>query len=69
MSEAGDSKEVSGENKEQHADAKKLSVRKPFAIVVAATQKGGIGLEGKLPWRSIPSDMAVFKRITSSTLR
>jgi len=41
----------------------------PFSIVVAATQSGGIGLNGGLPWPrgSLPTDMAHFKRITMST--
>jgi len=35
-----------------------------FAIVVAADEEGGIGNEGKLPWR-LSREMAFFKRLTS----
>jgi len=37
-----------------------------FDIVVAATRAGGIGLRGALPWH-LPSDMAFFRSITSTT--
>lgn len=40
---------------------------KPISIVVAATASTqGIGRAGTLPWK-IPSDMAYFKKVTSST--
>lgn len=39
--------------------------QKQFSIVVAATLKGGIGLNGGLPWR-IPQDMKMFAAITTS---
>ena len=35
-----------------------------FAIVVAADETGGIGKDGKLPWK-LPAEMAFFKRLTS----
>lgn len=38
---------------------------KGFSIIVAATQKGGIGKDGNLPWR-LPKDMAFFKQTTSA---
>jgi hypothetical protein len=38
---------------------------RPVEVVVAATVTGGIGLGGKLPW-SLPTDMAAFKRITTT---
>ena len=37
---------------------------KPFSIVVAVDQNGGIGRGGALPWR-LPGEMAYFKRLTS----
>jgi len=37
-----------------------------FSIIVAATNSGGIGMGGKLPW-SLPGDMAFFKKTTSTT--
>jgi dihydrofolate reductase/thymidylate synthase len=37
-----------------------------FQIVVAATTKGGVGLNGALPWR-LSKDMAYFKKITTET--
>lgn len=37
-----------------------------YSIVVAATRSGGIGLDGKIPWR-LPKDMAFFKSVTSAT--
>ena len=36
-----------------------------FDMVVARTKAGGIGLRGQLPWK-LPSDMQMFKKITSS---
>ena len=38
-----------------------------FDLVVARTLKGGIGKNNKLPWK-LPSDMKMFKKITSSGL-
>ena len=38
---------------------------KRVSIVVAATPAGGIGKDGKLPWR-LKGDMAFFKRITTA---
>jgi dihydrofolate reductase len=35
-------------------------------IIVAATQEGGIGLRGGLPWSALPSDMNYFKKITTT---
>ena len=35
-----------------------------FAIVVAADEAGGIGKDGKLPWK-LPAEMAFFKKLTS----
>lgn len=37
---------------------------KPLELVVAADEAGGIGKDGKLPWR-LPGEMAYFKRLTS----
>jgi dihydrofolate reductase/thymidylate synthase len=37
----------------------------PFDLVVARTLNGGIGKNNKLPWK-LPSDMKMFKKITSS---
>lgn len=36
---------------------------KSFSIIVASTQKGGIGKDGNLPWR-LSKDMAFFKNTT-----
>lgn len=47
------------------APAKSLVKMKPFSIIVAATQRGGIGLKGALPWKSLPTDMKSFKHLTS----
>jgi dihydrofolate reductase len=38
---------------------------KPFSIIVATTNDGGIGANGNLPWR-LSGDMAFFKRVTVS---
>eukprot|EP00947_MAST-08B_sp_MAST-8B-sp1_P002349 g2349.t1 len=40
--------------------------RRGFSIVVAATEAGGIGREGGLPWR-LPGDMKFFKDVTSAS--
>lgn len=40
---------------------------KPVNLVVAATEKGGIGKDGTLPW-NLPADMAFFKQITMQTV-
>jgi dihydrofolate reductase/thymidylate synthase len=37
-----------------------------FDVIVAADEAGGIGKEGKLPWK-LPGDTAFFKRVTSET--
>jgi dihydrofolate reductase len=37
---------------------------KNFSIVVAATQRGGIGYRGGLPWKSLSRDMQAFKLLT-----
>jgi dihydrofolate reductase len=39
---------------------------KPVSLVVAATPGGGIGAAGALPW-SLPSDLAFFRQVTTST--
>lgn len=36
-----------------------------ISVIVATTQKGGIGKDGGLPWK-LPEDMAHFKKITTS---
>ena len=36
-----------------------------FSVVVAATEAGGIGLDGQMPWR-LPKDLAYFKRVTTA---
>jgi dihydrofolate reductase/thymidylate synthase len=38
----------------------------PISVIVATTQKGGIGKDGTLPWK-LPEDMAHFKKITTAT--
>lgn len=38
----------------------------PVSVVVAVTDKGGIGLQGKLPW-DLKTDMTFFRDITKST--
>ena len=35
-------------------------------VILACTSKGGIGINGKLPWR-IKEDMKLFKSITTTT--
>jgi len=37
---------------------------KPFSIIVACTEEGGIGFSNKIPWY-IPDDLKNFKRITT----
>jgi dihydrofolate reductase/thymidylate synthase len=37
-----------------------------FSVVVAATEAGGVGLAGRVPWR-LPKDLAYFKKLTSAT--
>ncbi len=41
-------------------------IKKPVVAIVACTQDGGIGKEGKLPWK-LSGDMAYFKRVTLDT--
>jgi len=36
-----------------------------FSVIVATTPKGGIGLNGGLPWK-LPGDLAHFKKITTA---
>ena len=36
-----------------------------YSIVVASTRKGGIGLDGKLPWDNLlPTDLNHFRALT-----
>ena len=37
---------------------------KPFSLILAAAEDGGIGAQGKLPWR-LKGDMEYFKHVTS----
>ena len=37
----------------------------PFDMVIARTLKGGMGKNNQLPWK-LPSDMKMFKKITTS---
>lgn len=43
-----------------------LPAMRPVDVIVAATPAGGIGAGGALPWH-LPSDMALFKAVTSRT--
>lgn len=45
-----------------------MARRAPVCLVVAASERLGIGLDNHLPWR-LPGDMAAFKRITSTAPR
>lgn len=38
----------------------------PFDLVIARTLSGGIGRGNQLPWK-LPTDLKMFKRITSSS--
>jgi dihydrofolate reductase/thymidylate synthase len=42
-----------------------------FSVVVAATQSGGIGCSGTLPWaaRSLPSDLKRFRSLTATAAK
>lgn len=40
---------------------------KPFSLVVAVSQNGGIGNKGSLPWCYIAKEMKHFVETTSST--
>ena len=42
------------------------NVMRPFSIIVASDEKGGIGKDGDLPWR-IPGDLKYFKEITTKS--
>lgn len=42
------------------------SQAQPFDVVVAADLEGGIGIEGRIPWR-LPSDLAHLVRVTTET--
>eukprot|EP00890_Picochlorum_soloecismus_P005797 jgi/Picsp_1/6218/NSC_03572-R1_dihydrofolate reductase-thymidylate synthase len=46
---------------------KPVAKQQQFQIVVAATKEWGIGKDGSLPWKSLPGDMAYFKKLTSTT--
>lgn len=37
----------------------------PVSVIVASTNKGGIGKNGSIPWQ-IPDDMAYFKKVTTN---
>jgi dihydrofolate reductase/thymidylate synthase len=39
---------------------------KNFSVVVAVTQKGGIGLNATIPWK-LPTDLKFFKSVTTKT--
>jgi len=38
----------------------------PFDLVIGRTKTGGIGLNNQLPWK-LPSDLKMFKKITTSS--
>lgn len=38
----------------------------PLAVVVAATPSGGIGKSGSIPWPHLHTDLANFKRLTTT---
>ncbi len=46
--------------------AKSVQHVKPIVAIVACTRDGGIGKEGRLPWK-LSGDMAYFKRVTLDT--
>ncbi len=39
---------------------------RPVNLIVAATARGGIGKDGRLPWE-LPTDMAFFRTTTLAT--
>jgi dihydrofolate reductase len=44
----------------------KLSMKKPFDLIVAIDEKNGIGKQGRLPW-TLSKDMQHFKAVTMKT--
>jgi dihydrofolate reductase len=40
---------------------------KDLTLIVAATNKMGIGLDGTLPWTGLKKEMAYFARVTKRT--